>query len=450
MPPPVAGDPVTTADSGFGNGSTRRELGFWMCTALVVGNIIGMGVFMQPASLAPFGWNSIIAWLITAAGCMALAVVFANLARALPRADGPIDYMRSTLGEGAALLSLWCYWVSLWVTNAALTVGVVGYLMQVLPAGAPAVPAVLISVALIWLFVGINLLGARAGGRVQVITTLLKLAPIVVVITLGLWRLLVARESYVGNISPAPFSLEATMTASTIALFAMAGLESATIPAGRVRDAAVTIPRATVVGTGLAAIVYLAITAIALFLVPHAVLSESTAPFVAVFERLAGAGRGEWIAYFVVISGLGALNGWTLLVGELTRSLAAQRLLPAALARVNSRGAPASALLATGLLATVAVVMNYSRSLVEGFTFLSVVVTAATLPLYLCCSAALLVLMVRGNATLPRGMLWFGIGGAVYAVFAFIGVGAEAFLWAVVLAAAGLPFFLLQRYGRAK
>ena len=85
------------------------QLGFWMCTALVVGNTIGIGIFMQPASLAPFGLNAFIAWAITVFGCVTLAVVFALLARNLARADGPFEYMRSTLGEFPAFLAIWCY-----------------------------------------------------------------------------------------------------------------------------------------------------------------------------------------------------------------------------------------------------------------------------------------------------------------------------------------------------
>ena len=91
-----------------------------MATAMVVGNIIGMGIFMQPASLAPFGVNALIAWGITVVGCASLALVFAMLARRLPEADGPLEYLRQTLGEGASFAALWCVWVATWVSNAAL------------------------------------------------------------------------------------------------------------------------------------------------------------------------------------------------------------------------------------------------------------------------------------------------------------------------------------------
>jgi APA family basic amino acid/polyamine antiporter len=141
----------------------QGQLGFWMCTALVVGNTIGIGIFLQPASLAPYGFNAFVAWAITVVGCVALALVFAQLARRLATADGPFDYMRATLGELTAFLALWCYWVSCWVTNAALAVGVIGYLGAALPMFKGFPPAML-AVGMIWLFVAVNLLGARTAG----------------------------------------------------------------------------------------------------------------------------------------------------------------------------------------------------------------------------------------------------------------------------------------------
>src|SRR5262245_47468504 len=111
-----------------------------------------------------------------------------------------------------------------------------------------------------------------------------------------------------------------------------------------------------------------------MLLVPQAELAQSQAPFADLIARTSGGDFARAIALFVVISGLGCLNGWTLLVGELTRTMAINGILPKALARDNKRGAPAPALLVTALLATIMINMNYNRSLVEGFTFMSVIV----------------------------------------------------------------------------
>ena len=146
---------------------STRQLGLGMATALVVGNTIGMGIFMQPAALAPFGLNALTGWAAVILGCVCLALTFAALARKLPQADGPFGYVRSTLGEAVAFPALWSYWISCWVTMPVLSIGVVGYFITVFPAAAKIPPAVL-AVTFMWTFVGVNLLGVKTGGRVQV------------------------------------------------------------------------------------------------------------------------------------------------------------------------------------------------------------------------------------------------------------------------------------------
>jgi APA family basic amino acid/polyamine antiporter len=415
-----------------------------MCTALVVGNMIGMGIFMQPAALAPYGLNALTGWFAVIVGCGCLAIVFAALARRLPQADGPFGYVRTTLGEPVAFAAMWCYWISCWVTNAALAVAVVGYFVSVFPA-ARAIPSAVLTLVFMWLFVGVNLLGVRSGGRVQVITSLLKMVPLVLVMVLGAAAILAEPAVYMANLPTEPVGLQPSMAAATIALYAMLGFESATVAAGRARDPERTIPRATLIGTLLVAFVYVAIVGIGMLLVPQETLARSDAPFVTIIDSLLGEGYGRWLALFVVISGLGCLNGWTLLVGELTRTLAMNRLLPDVFSRNNRFGAPWAALLLTGALATFVGLMNYSESLVAGFTFLSVVVTAANLPLYLCCALAIFLLWRRMPGALPPALWLAGVGGLAFTAFAFFGVGMEPFLWALALALAGLPVYFLMR-----
>lgn len=429
-----------------------KKIGFWTCTALVVGNCIGMGIFLLPASLAPYGFNATIGWGITVAGCIVLARVFARLARELPNADGPYGYVRSTLGELPAYIALWCYWVSLWITNAALATGVVAYITAVLPQLGQLQPS-LFALGLLWTFVIVNLCGVRTGGGVQIATTALKLLPMLAIAVLAVWMLVKAPQAYVAHPPSKPIALGDAMAASTIALFAMLGIESATVPASRVENPGRTIPRATIVGTLLTAAIYLIVSTVPMLLLPERELADAPAPFALLMDRFVGEGVGRWLALFVVVSGLGALNGWTLLVGELTRTMADNGVLPAFLSRNNRRGAPAFALVVTALLASAMILMNYSKSLVNGFTVLSQVVTAANLPLYLCCSLALAVLWYRGKRPddkAVRGLVLISVLGAAYSIFAFIGMGHEAFMMALALAACGLPLYVFMRVLRAR
>ena len=426
----------------------ERKIGFWTCTALVIGNVIGMGIFVLPASLAPYGFNALIGWVIVLAGCLVLARVFSELAQALPDVGGPYGYISHTLGGLTAYLALWAYWVSVWLTNSALATGVVGYLVVVFPPLA-ALPPMWFAQGLLWALVAVNLFGVRSSGGMQILTTALKLLPMLAIALLGGWVLLTSPASYTAHLPATPITLGGITAASTIALFAMIGIESASVPAARVDNPARTIPRSTMVGAILTAAIYIVVSAVPLLLIRQQELADASAPFALLMERYASAGSGRWLALFVAISGLGALNGWTLLVGELTCTMAGNGVLPPVLARYNRQGTPIVALVVTGVLASAMIAMSYSKSLVSAFTFLTRVGTAASLPLYLCCGLALAALWYRRHAACAtrRTMVVAGVC-VLFVVFAFVGTGREPFLYALGLIVAGLPLYALMRLWR--
>jgi APA family basic amino acid/polyamine antiporter len=421
----------------------------------VVGNTIGIGIFLLPVSLAPYGLNALWAWVITIAGCVLLTIVFAGLARAFPRDDGPYAYIQRAFGSDVTFFVLWSYWFATWVTNTTIASGIVGYLAIVVPSlRAAAWLQPYVALALVWLFVLVNCLGIRAAAWTQIGTTALKLLPQLGIILLGVWQLWAHPAAVAANIPPDPVSPRAVLEASTLAMFAMLGIECALIPAGKVLDPARTIPRATIVGMLIAGMIYLCASSIPLLLIPRSELAVSTAPFADLFGKYLGARSGRWLALFIVIGGLGALNGWTLIVGEMTRSFAVHKTFPAIFGRLNSRAAPAYAFLLTGFLASVMLVVSYSPSLASVFTFLIKIVTAANLPLYLACSLAVLVLWRKGE--MPdvghrgRAATWYAAAllAAVFCVWVFAGVGGVPFLWALLLAVAGIPFWWIARVKR--
>jgi basic amino acid/polyamine antiporter, APA family len=425
--------------------ATGRKMGLWMCLALVIGNVIGTGVFLLPASLAPYGLNSILGWIVTSTGAVLLAVVFARLARAFPRAGGPYVYPRLAFGEAAGFLTAWGYLMSVWVGNAAIAIGTVASLAELVPAlkttvGAPALAAC----ALIWMLTLLNWRGVRYAGGFQLVTTVLKLLPLIAIIILAVW-IFATHDASVIKLEPQPLTLSAVTASATLTLWALLGLESATVPGDKVADPERTVPRATLIGTLIAALIYITTSAIVLSLIPGSQLATSNAPFADVMRLFWGSRAAETLALFTFISGLGTLNGWILVQAEMPCALARAGALPAIFARESRHGTPGAALVITSALVTPLVLMNYSASMVQIFTFFVLVSTSSFLMMYLLCALAALKLGWQGRLGLTgRGLTALLVAAslaALYSVWTLYGAGAEAFWWSMALLGAGVPMY---------
>lgn len=423
-----------------------RVLGFWSAVSIVMGNMIGSGVFLLPASLAAYRGLSLAGWLVSAAGAMMLALVFARLSGLFPAAGGLYAYTRAAFGDTAGFLVAWGYWLSTVGTLAALAVAMVGYLDPFVPSlvRTPAAAA-LLAIATIWTVIGVNAAGVAVAGRVQIATTALKLLPLVVVGGGGLLF-----------VDPAAFALPSGATTSmgpqlmavvTLTLWAFLGLECATIPAASVQDPERTIPRATIAGTVLTAIVYILSTVGVMSLVPPEALASSTAPFADGARQLVGEWGGAVVALGAAVSCLGALNGWTLVVGQLPMAAAADGLFPAAFGRVSAGGTPVAAMIVAGVMSTGLVAMNYARGLVELFTFIILLCTLSTLVPYVFCSLA--VWLLPGQPAPSGAAAAVAVLAFLYAMLAIVGAGAETVFYGFVLLLAGLPLFVWLRRSRS-
>jgi APA family basic amino acid/polyamine antiporter len=420
-----------------------------MATALVVGNMIGSGIFLLPAALAPFGADNVPGWLLTAAGGITLGLVFGALSRQAPGAGGPYAYTRAAFGDLAAFTVAWGYWVSIWVGNAAIGTGAVGYAGEFFPwMVATPLNTALATLGFVWALTLVNCAGIRAAGWVQGVTTALKLLPLVAAI-----GLLASRASSLGSVAAphAPFTLGGTASVATLALWAMLGLESATIPADKVKGGAATVQRATIFGTVATVILSAAGCAAVLLLVPAGPLAASNAPFASLIGAAWGPAAARAVSLFAAISALGALNGWILLQGELPRAMAADGLFLRAFGRTTALGTPVAGLMATSGLVTVLVLLNVHRTLVGVFTFFVLLSTTSALAAYLASSLALVRLRTRDGERSRRSGLALGIlgcAGAAYSIGALAGAGKEAVFCGAVLLLAGLPVYVGLRRGR--
>lgn len=428
----------------------KRALGLGSSTALVVGNMIGSGIFLLPASLAAFGGISIVGWLFTAAGAMFLALLFAKLASMVPKIGGPYAYSRLGFGDFAGFWIAWGYWIAVWVGNAAIAVALVSYLGGVIPLLAQQLwLSGLVAIGLIWLVTWINVLGIKQAGVFQVITTLMKLIPLVAMATLGLfwvnWSHFVPFNT--SGMSP----LAAVTAVAALTLWAFLGVESATIPADDVKNPNKTIPRATVLGTIVVGLVYILSTAGVMGILPLTQLGKSGAPF----ADAAGSIWGQWAFYAVVIgaviSCLGNLNGFTLIQGQVPLAAARDRLFPAIFGSVSKRGVPWFGVVISSMLVTFLLIFNYSgsNSLIQIFNFIILLATLTTLVPYAFCAMAELMIFIKnreqfnGKRLLGSGII--AIIAFAYSVWMVIGSGAQTVLYGFVLLLVGVPVYVWMR-----
>lgn len=433
--------------------SSSGALGLAACIALVVGNMIGSGVFLLPASLAPFGPIAIGGWVLTSAGALVLAIVFGRLSRVVSKPGGPYAYSREAFGDFAGFIIAWGYWIALWTGNAAVAVALVGYLGFLFPVIAE-VPMYGLATALvaIWSLTLINIRGVEEAGLVQIVTTVLKLLPLILIGTLGIFW--VNPENYLPVNQSGATAVSAISAAAALTLWAYLGLESATVPSGDVIEPQKTIPRATIIGVIIAACVYISVTAVSMGVLPSDILGVSAAPLAAVGEVMFGTFGGILVACGAVISTFGTLNGFTLLSGQVPYGAALDQVFPATLGQKSKFGTPANALILSNVLASILIILNFAQGLVAAFNFVILLAVVASLLPYAICSVAEIMIRLNGGELL-RGpelakVVVLGALGFIYSIWAFIGSGAETVLLGSVLLLAGVPIHVWVRWSKAK
>lgn len=421
-----------------------------------MGNIIGGGIFLLPALVAPFGTVSLLAFGVLTVGAIALALVFGRLAARDPRTGGPYVYARGAFGDFAGFLAAWAYWITTWVSNAALAVAAVGYLDVLIPVGDHRWRACLAALVIQWLPALANFAGTRYVGAVQLVATVLKFAPLLLVAVGGLFFF------DPDNLGPFNASgsggIGAVSAAAAILLFSYLGVESAAVSAGEVKDPRRTVGRATVIGTAGAALVYLLGTLSVFGTVPHDRLVDSTAPFSDAVNAMFGGAWGGWaIALAALVSMTGCLNGWTLLSAQTPYAAAKDGLFPAVFAR-RRRGVPTTGVAVTVVLASLLTVYNYTSGTAKAFEVLVLVTTfTATVP-YLLAAAAQIFHLVSGQGEkvdrgrLVRDLVIASVA-AAFSLWLVAGAGYAAVYQGVLFLFAGVlvhAVMAARRVGRAR
>lgn len=433
------------------NEAKAHAMGLTSATGLVVGSIVGTGIFTMPAVIAGAGTMGILVLGIIALGAMLLAVLFGQLTRRIPNNDGGLyAYSRHEFGDFAGYAVGWCYWIQAWAGNAAIVSSWVFYVDALFGWAHPSGMANWgIAMVGLWVPALINLAGLKQMAWFQNVTVVLKFLPLLFVAVVGWFFVSSARF---GPFNASGGSLYSGIgIAAGVALFSFIGVEAASITAKRVRNPGVNVGRASLIGTALSAVLYVVVTAVVMGLVAHHTLISTGSPFVNAFDSMFphSSWAGKFIAGVAVVSGIGALNGWTLIVTETSRAIAQDDLFPRPFLWQDKNGTAWFGILVGTALPSLLMLWRYNTSTgLTVFTYLvNLTVVTVAIPYFMSAVAQLTFLVSRRRKVqgwqLARDLcvagaavlfsMWVGFAGGYQAVYQtvlviMIGIIVYAFL----------------------
>lgn len=413
--------------------------------SLVVGNMIGAGIFMLPVSLSVYGSISIFGWLISGFMALILANIFKRLSIKYPGESGPFYYTEKSFGEFVGFFVIWGYWISILLVNASLAIAITSYSTIFISNLENTKFSLPFAITIIFFIGFLNLRGIKKVGKFQFITSILKVLPLLLTIFISFFVF------DLSNFTPINISQETNLEAITITtaltFFAFLGIESATIPADKIKNPEKNIPKATIIGTTLTLFIYL-FSSIAIFgIMNPSDIAVSNAPYADAIGIVLGDYGKIIIAIFAIISGVGCLNGWTLLQIEIPKNLSEKRLLGTFFSETNSNGVPYKGVIASTIIVCILIGINYSKDLSNLFTYLILTSTFCTLILYffISLSEIIIVFQKKKNFSSNYKSLLSGITAFMFSIWIIVGVGYESIISGVILLSLSLPIYIYQK-----
>lgn len=431
--------------------SSSRELGLGAATAIVVGNIIGSGIFMSPASFARVTnpATAITAWIITSIGSLLIALSFANLGSKIPKTGGPIVYAKDAFGDFAGFLVAWTYWIGSWVGNAAIITALMNYLVFFVPAAANPVVGFIISSSILWLFTLINIYGVKYVGKVGIISTVLKIA---VLVTFLIIAGLNFNPEFLNTVSSESVSGMSTLPAAiAVALWSFTGLESAAVAGGDIKNPEKNIKRSTLLGIIIVSVIYILISIFSMGAMTQADLATSTAPLADIINAATGSNwGGTFIGLGALISTLGAINGWLMTTAKSAYGASEEGLFPDSMKKIHPKhNTPITALIVSGVCTNSMLIMNYVGSLQSAFDFMILLATLSFLSTYAFSTAAEMILLFKHkkkfNFILFLKSCFFSILAFAYTIYTIFGTGAECVMYGFILMLLGIPVYVYMK-----
>ena len=423
----------------------HRVIGFWKGWSIAVGCAIGSGIFMMPTILAPYGLLGFGGWLVAGAGSILVALTMARLVKRIPKTGGPYVYVNEGLGTFSGFIIAWTYWVACVSAIAGISIAFVGYLGFFLPQIANSqINALLASLLLIWIIVFLNIRSLENSSKFQLISTLLKLLPLIFIILLGASNFNVNNLPELNPSNLHPISLIATVT--TLVMWSFIGIETATVPADNVINPQETIPKVLIASVITILVLYILVSIAIAALVPASELLDSSAPFALAASKILGVTGGTIVSLGALISTLGSLNANTLTAGNLSLAAARDGLLPSKFVILSKNGTPIFTYLLTGAFVSILLILNYTKGIVNAFVFMAMLSTLSTLIAYAFCAIAEFKFSRADEKNLQRNnALLISCGTFLYAFFAIWGAGIEMIIYSIILILIGTPIYLFKK-----
>lgn len=408
--------------------TTQKKMSLIQLTFIVAVNMMGSGIIMLPTNMAQVGAISLLSWLVTAVGSMAIAYGFAQAGIFNQRAGGMAAYAEDAYGKSGYFQVFFLYFLSLAIGNVAIGISAVGYLATFFP-GMSATPiATCISViALLWLTTFANFGGPSVTGKIGSITVWGVIIPVGALSVFGWFWF--STETFSAAWNPQGLSIGEGMGSSiALTLWAFLGMESAAQNSSAVENPKRDVPLACLFGTLGAAVVYVLSTTVIQGIVPNAELAASTGPFGLAYAKMFSPMVGQIIMALAVFACLGSLLGWQFTIAQTGKSAAEERMFPAFFAKVNKMGAPITGMIVLGVVQTLLALSTISPTLSEQFSALVNLAVVTNVVPYVVALSSLIVMMKA--AKIPQGKyrlnVFIGLVAMGYSVFALYASGMEA------------------------
>ena len=392
-------------------------------TTLVAVNMMGSGIIMLPSSMAQIGAISLLSWIVTAIGSMAIAYSFAQLGVLCPRSGGMSAYSEEAHGKFSYFMASFLYYLSLAIGNVAIAISAVGYLTPFFPwLGTGATPLFVGVVGLIWITTLANFGGPRVTGQIGAVTVWGVIIPVAGLSVIG-WFWFSA-DTFAEAWNPNNIAMgDAIAQSIPLTLWAFLGMESAAQNADAVENPKKNVPLACLLGTLGAAVVYILSTTVIQGIVPNAELANSSAPFAYVYAQMFNPTIGNIIMALAVLACVGSLLGWQFTLSTTSKYTADSGMFPKIFAKLNGAGAPVAGMLIAGVLQTLMAFSTMSPNASAQFNKLVNLAAVTNIVPYITAITAIMVVMHKADTAKSLynrnvAAMFVAVGYSTYALYA--------------------------------